>query len=429
MNRVEPSLLRSSIARCTGFVLATVVAASIARAWIPAEKVCPDFIQFWTAAELLSSGHNPYDVGLQSDVQRGLGWDKASDGLGIYDFLPYYYPPWLGLLCVPLLPLGYPLAKITWLVLNGELLLAASYLLKDAISGNSRWVAVVFVIAFGPSLMATVMGQISPLILFLIAAAWTLLKNGRRDFAAGCVLALATTKPQLTGLLVLGLLCRAVGSGRWDVVRGFAATLAALCLVCLVASPGWPLEMARAPSATPLPDVHFPGSGCSWLIVLKAVGLRGPILAAAYLLVAVPLAVGFLRLATDRRGRLDDLICASLVGSFFIAPYIRYYDLPILLIPALVLMGARIQELSGCALLTALTTLPYFQYLALSGRCPRLEIVNLEYTYFWIPIIILITWRCSRSDSRIIGRPRPAARRRGEAASDADALLGVNRRR
>jgi hypothetical protein len=237
------------------------------------------------------------------------------------------------------------------------------------------------------------MGQVSPLILFLIAAAWKLLKNGDRDFAAGCVLALATTKPQLTGLLVLGILCRSACSGRWGVVQGFAATFATLCLLGLAVTPGWPLAMADAPGATPLPYVHFPGSGCSWLIVLKAIGIRDQLLAASYSLVAIPLGIGLLRLALDRRGSLDDLIGASLTASFFIAPYSRNYDLPILLVPALVLMRTRLRELPGCALLIALSALPYFQYLALVGRYSQIEVVQLEYTYFWIPLLILITGR------------------------------------
>jgi hypothetical protein len=409
----EAAPLRDSIARCAGFVLTTILLASIARAWVPAEKVGPDFIQFWTAATLLSSGQDPYDPGLQGAVQRGLGWDKASDGLGVYDFLPYYYPPWLGLACVPLLPLGYPLAKLTWLVLNARLLPAASHLLRDTIEGNSRWVRYVLILAFGPSVLATLMGQISPLILFLIAAAWTLLNDGRRDPAAGAVLALATTKPQLTGLLVLGLLCRSARSGRWGVIRGFAATLAAACPICALVIPSWPLAMAKALGATPLPYVHFPGSGCSWLIVLKAVGLSGRLLAAGYALAAIPLALGFIRLAIDPRSRLDDLICASLIGPFFIVPYCRSYDLPVLLVPVLVLTGTRIREVAGCALLTALLTLPYFQHLASAGRRPRIEAAMLEYTYFWIPLMVLVAWWSSRSRPRNDEGPASGAIGRG----------------
>jgi len=409
MIRLKASPFRPSIVRIARFVLTTVLLASMARAWVPVEKVGPDFIAFWTAAKLLSSGQTPYAPGPQTAVQHGLGWDQESDGLGVYAFMPYYYPPWLGPACVPLLPLGFPLAKIVWLVLNAELLPTASLLLKQTIDGNSPWVRHVLILAFGPSVLAVLLGQTSPLILFLVAASWTLLRDGRRDLAAGGVLAMATTKPQLTGLFVLGLLCRSVCTGRWGVVRGFAATLTVLCLLCAVVTPSWPISMVKATGAVPLPYILFPGSGCSWLIVLKALGLDGGLLAAGYALAAVPLGIAWIRLAVDPRRRLDDLICVSLIAPFFIAPYCRNYDFSVLLVPVLVLVATRIREISGCLLVIALLTLPYFQYLMLTGRHPRIEAVQLEYTYFWIPLFIVIVWWTSRSRSEMVEGPAVGA--------------------
>src|SRR4051812_1042860 len=112
-----------------GFVLATIFLAYFGKEAFPSEKLCPDFIQFWTAATLIKAGQSPYDADLQASIQRGLGWDKATVGEGLYAFLPYYYPPWLGLACVPLLPLGYPTARLVWFVFLGDLLLAAGFLL------------------------------------------------------------------------------------------------------------------------------------------------------------------------------------------------------------------------------------------------------------------------------------------------------------
>jgi hypothetical protein len=261
------NLWRRWIAKLTALILTTILLVSFASALIPSHKVCPDFIQFWTAATLLSSGQDPYDAALQAGVQRGLGWKRANEGLGLYDFLPYYYPPWLGLACVPLLPLGYPLAKITWLVLNEELLLLAAFLLKDIVKGIPLTVPLVVVLIFFYSLLATILGQVSPLILFLIAVAWRLL-DGCRDVAAGCVLSLATIKPQLTGILLLGLLCWSARQRRWGVIWGFAGTLASLCLLCALVTPSWPIAIVRAIQVTPLPTVYFHSIGSTWFSVL-----------------------------------------------------------------------------------------------------------------------------------------------------------------
>ena len=66
------------------------------RAW---ENMVPDFVCYWAAGEAIASGHSPYEVGLQAGIQRRCGWDKLRDGLGKYDFLPYYYPPWFAAGC------------------------------------------------------------------------------------------------------------------------------------------------------------------------------------------------------------------------------------------------------------------------------------------------------------------------------------------
>src|SRR5437764_10096018 len=96
---------------------------------LPWENVSPDFICYWTAAELVASGHTPYDAELQARIQQGLGWDTVANGLGFYRFLPYFYPPWLALGTVLLLPLGYAGAKMAWLFMNVELTLLTAYLL------------------------------------------------------------------------------------------------------------------------------------------------------------------------------------------------------------------------------------------------------------------------------------------------------------
>ncbi len=65
----------------------------------PWEKIDPDYICYWAAGKIVASGQSPYDEALQTEIQHERGWDKATDGLGHYDFLPYYYPPWFAAGC------------------------------------------------------------------------------------------------------------------------------------------------------------------------------------------------------------------------------------------------------------------------------------------------------------------------------------------
>jgi hypothetical protein len=72
----------------------------------PSEKIDSDFICYWAAGKLVAAGQSAYDEVLQTRLQRERGWDRATDGLGKYDFLPYYYPPWFAGGCALLVPLG-----------------------------------------------------------------------------------------------------------------------------------------------------------------------------------------------------------------------------------------------------------------------------------------------------------------------------------
>src|SRR5262249_272189 len=128
-----------------GLAVTTTAGIFIGSRVLPAESVCPDFVQFYSAARLLARGQSPYDARQQAAGQHELGWDKDHHGLGIYDFMPYYYPPWLGLACIAFLTLSYPTAKIAWLVLNFEFLLFCGYQLGRLVKGVPRWVAMVAV--------------------------------------------------------------------------------------------------------------------------------------------------------------------------------------------------------------------------------------------------------------------------------------------
>lgn len=386
------------LAGLAAFVVATVVLIGGARHVIPPENVCPDFIQFWTTAKLLGSGLDPYDPGNQAAVQHDLGWNKAEEGLGIYDFLPYYYPPWLGLAFLPFLPLGYPLAKMAWLVIGAELLVASGLLLKDTVRGISATVAVVVVAAFGFSIKAVAMGQVAPLVLFLVAAAWWLLDR-RRDGAAGCVLALLTIKPQLTLLLVAALLGWAARHQRWTVVRNFVVTLSALCIVSTLAWPAWIPSMLAATTVTPMPTRYFPGLGTTWMAALTAVGVGGVLLALAYAAVVMPLMLALLRMTLKPGALLEDIFGLALIAPFFVVPYARPYDFPVLLVPALILMGTRLPDLTRAMMAVALVLLTgmHIVLITASYEAPVVGVRRPEFTYFWIPLLIAVTWLCCAS--------------------------------
>jgi hypothetical protein len=374
--------------------LLAIAISAVAFRVLPWDNLSPDSICYWTAAELVASGHSPYDAELQARIQKELGWDTVRNGLGFYRFLPYFYPPWLALGTVLLLPLGFAGAKMAWLFMNVELTLLAAYLLRHSVPRVSPRIPLVLLPVFIFTLLGGLLGQTSILILFLMAASWRLLA-ARRDHLAGFTLAWLTLKPQLTGLLLLALLLWGIRQRRWSLLRAFVITLALLCLASFILWPSWPLQMLSAPGETPPPTALYPSLGNSWLLVAKTAGLPPGSVRPLYLVVALPFVFAVLRSALGTDSRLTDVFSLAILAAFFVSPYARHYDFPVLLIPALVLIGTRLSERAGALLLVALVLLPYVQFFLLhhlrpvhapsAGPLP-------EFTFFWVPLLLTALW-------------------------------------
>jgi hypothetical protein len=299
--------------------------------------------------------------------------------------------------CASLVPLGFGAAKTAWFFLNTWFLLASGVLLREAVPGVPRSVPVVAVPLFLFSVQGVLLGQTSLVILFLVVLAWRLLNRGR-DRAAGAALAGLVSKPQLAAVLILGVLIWAARRRRWGVVLGFLLTLSALSLAGALVVPWWPIRMLEAMRRNPPPTEYFPWIGASWLLVLRTLGLRSWALGAAYLAAAVPLTVAALVAALDRARPPRDTIALGLLAAFFVAPYARPYDFPVLLVPLLVLIGDRLRELPAAALLMAVVLLPYLQFLLLMKYRHLYTTTDfvLESSYFWIPLLLAAAWCATR---------------------------------
>jgi hypothetical protein len=354
---------------------------------VPSEKLCPDFLQFWTAGQLLASGHSPYSAEDQARVQRQLGWVKEKQGLGIYEFLPYYYPPWLAMACMIFLPLGYSTAKVTWLVVNGELLLLSGYLLGRLLDGVPRWVALAAVPGFSFALLSVLIGQTPPLILFLIVASWRLLHAGR-DHLAGAILALALTKPQIGVVLIGTLLIWAARRHGWPILVGFSTCLLTLCLVSFAVLPDWPWQLLDALKRTPLVTQDSPWLSVTWWAVLQTLEVPRLAVWPAYLAVAGPCLLLLLRTAWDRQAAAGTLIAWAIPATFMVVPYARLYDLTILIIPLLLLLPGRIRGPWTAALFLACMVASFVQFYWVRLSDPY----RYEVSFIWLPALLVLAW-------------------------------------
>ena len=288
--------LRSVLPLC--WLAGSMLLVTLLVAHLPQERIGCDFFSFWTAGELLASAQSPYDADHQARVQRGsAGQGGPREGaLRLHALL-------LSALARPCVH-GTGPAGISGR--QGRLDLPrfrapAHHRLspEGRRGGIPRRVPMVVVPAFAFSIFSALMGQTAPLVLFLIAACWALLE-GRKDRFAGGVLAWLTIKPQLTAVLLAGILLWAMRRGRWGVVHGFILVLGVLCLSSALAVPSWPVEMLGAIRRQPPPTAYFPSIGATWLSVLKTLNVRGWILWVLYSAAALPILAAVVRSALGR---------------------------------------------------------------------------------------------------------------------------------
>lgn len=388
------------IAWVLGFILATTVLVLLTRAVMTWNKPCPDFVCFWAAGKLLASGHSPYDFGRLASIQQEYGWNKATDGLGFYDFLPYYYPPsLLGLVSVLLVPLGFSTARIAWLVINVELLFITGYLLRNAVAGVPRVVPILLVPIFGLSVLSLLVGQLSALVVFLTAAAWKLLQRSW-DRSAGWVLAWMSIKPQLTALLLIATVVWLARQRRWRAIRGFVTGSIVLLAVSTWLVPTWPLQIVRAVINTPVVTMTFPWVGTTWLLALWSLRLEWWLVWPLYAVVAAAFCWAIVRAALDRSTTLDEIFALSILGAFFVMPTARPYDQPILVIPLLVLLGDRVPAFARLVLLAIFVLAPYVQLLLWA---PSRHNMPVHVWFFWIPLLLTGLWFGSQRHARAHG--------------------------
>jgi len=133
----------------------------------------------------------------------------------------------------------------------------------------------------------------------------------------------------------------------------------------------------------------FPWWGTTWLLLLRSLGLERWSLWTSYALLAVPFCWAALRCALRESSSIDEVFALSILATFFVTPTARIYDLPILLIPLLVLLGTRLPDLVGALLVVGLVVLPYLHLLRWIGSVQNIPV---HVWFFWIPALLASLW-------------------------------------
>lgn len=145
-----------------------------------------------------------WEMGPQADFQAYyVGAQDFREGYGLYDFeqikndplgSAYKYPPLLGLLLVPLVPLGLGTASDVWFLANEGLFLLSLALLVRSLELRMRspqtYALLIGALNFQPVIETLLRGQIDIVFLFLVVLAWLGFSRGSK--LVGASLAVAT---------------------------------------------------------------------------------------------------------------------------------------------------------------------------------------------------------------------------------------------
>ncbi len=207
-----------------------------------------DFYPIWlTARECLRHHRSPYSAEITQQIQIGLFGrvlSAANPGDPSPDYRAFSYPAFIDLPASVLARLSFPAARMLMAILLPLLTAASVMLWARALDWKASpaclTILVVLTLFSYPGLAALFAQQVGLAVGFLLAGAISALTNSKPGWA-GCLLAFATVKPQMSALLIFCLLLWAFAKWgeRWKLAAGFAATLALMTFSAWLVWPNW----------------------------------------------------------------------------------------------------------------------------------------------------------------------------------------------
>ncbi|HEX2918177.1 MAG TPA: glycosyltransferase family 87 protein [Edaphobacter sp.] len=202
-----------------------------------------DLVPVWIGAQVALDGGNPYSEETTRKIQTAYyGRPLTPQELRTVNKMGFAYPAHTLVLLSVLAPFSWMTVRAASFIVL-PLLMAASvplWLWTAGIRTDSWRMALLILLAVEswPSMWGIHQTQPTLLIAGLLAAGCLLLRTGN-GVAAGVLLAMATIKPQLAGILIVWLLLWAAIRHLWSFLVSFAASLAILFAAATWLVPGW----------------------------------------------------------------------------------------------------------------------------------------------------------------------------------------------
>ena len=248
---------RLAVAGVTASILVSVYGFLLAEPWSPKFSLMNDFTSFWAAGVIVRDGKGPalYDNDLQRSIQTATRLDASSSQVMSQNasyLIPFYNPPAMALLMVPLSLLPISWAMLLWSALS---LLAMVMAVSLPLKRHPRAGALVLLlITFGPVCVTLRWGQMAGFLLLAVSLGMLSLGSGR-PLLGGALFGILLLKPQYAAILALVFLAKR----RWLELAGMMATgllvaLLSLAVVGLGGAAAYFELLARISAFTPPPE-------------------------------------------------------------------------------------------------------------------------------------------------------------------------------
>jgi len=288
-----------------------------------------DFFTFWLSGRLTSLGQNPYNeqIWIAGHHQFGATWIPNAT---------FIYPLPISLLFIPLGLLPLYQAFIIWDILSQFMIISSIALLLKSNSNMSvkHFILPLFagVILFRPTILTLINGQLSGMLLFLIACIIYFWEKGKWGQGA-VLLAVLALKPNLGIPLIMLLSIYVVQQKQIKpLIAGIASGLL-LLFAGLVQNPNWIVEFWNSGNAKLSQTFGFSPTIWGASAIFCNYSLNCTIGYGVF--VGLLFLIGYLYLLVRKQKILSPELVVSLavVITLLLTPYIWPYDQLLLVVP------------------------------------------------------------------------------------------------
>ena len=357
-------------------LLITVGLLILAAFWFGAAKLSEarnsyrnlDFFTLWLGGHLAAQGQNMYSEALW------VGGHAIYNSTWVENpFFVYPYPT--ALLFIPLGMLPIEIASTVWVFLSFCMVAASLWFLLSMWDSQKRIIYLVPVLAgtilFRPAFLTILHGQLDGLLLFILSLSIYFSSRGNQKGIC-FLLPLLLIKPNLGGpiLAIYGLWL--LIHRYWKAVAHILLESLAIYLLPLFSFPGWIKEFINTSLYKSADQNLFPNlRGLSGLVCSEKAACFEPL----WVILSLLVVLGLLYWMLQKKQQLNstEVIALGICVTLLITPYLRAYDLILLLVPVVMILGKISMRMVRFSLVSGIYLLFCFFSLALLFLATTLE--------------------------------------------------------